>query len=62
MNQADETKGYQWPASALTDKEMEILYEWREKTGTPICQLLKQSINLCQDVITGEGVRSCYTQ
>jgi len=31
---------YQWPASALTDKEMEILYQWRGKTGTPICELL----------------------
>lgn len=37
-------RGYQWPASSLTGKEMAILAGWREKTGTPISHLLKQSI------------------
>ena len=35
---------YQWPASQLSDKEMNILYQWRLKTKTPINYLLKQSI------------------
>lgn len=37
-------RGYQWPASSLTGKEMAILADWRGKTGTPISELLKQSI------------------
>ena len=37
-------KGYQWPASALTVNEMAILSEWKERTGTPITQLIKQAI------------------
>ena len=37
-------KGYPWPASALTVNEMAILAKWREKTGTPITELLKQVV------------------
>jgi len=40
----NEKKGYPWPASALTVKEMAILAEWRKKTGTPITKLLRQSV------------------
>lgn len=39
-------RGYQWPASALTGAEMAILNDWRAKTGTPICQLVKQAIKV----------------
>jgi len=42
---------YQWPASALTDKEMEILYQWRGKTGTPICELLREAVEICDILI-----------
>jgi hypothetical protein len=37
-------KGYQWPASALTSHEMALLEGWREKTGVPITQLLRQCV------------------
>lgn len=37
-------KGYQWPASALTSHEMALLESWREKTGVPITQLLRQCV------------------
>lgn len=47
----EEVRGYQWPASSLTGNEMAILADWREKTGTPISQLLKQAIIKCQDII-----------
>jgi hypothetical protein len=47
----EEIRGYQWPASALTGEEMEILASWKEKTGTPISHLLKQSILKCQELI-----------
>lgn len=40
----EELKGYQWPASALTVKEMGILYELREQETKPITQLLKEAI------------------
>ena len=49
-------KGYQWPASALSANEMAILTEWREKTGTPINQLLKQAIVKCQEIIKRKGI------
>ena len=52
-----ERKGYQWPASALTCREMEILADWRAKTGTPISELIRQAINECQRIITKEGTR-----
>ncbi len=44
----NEKKGYSWPASALTVKEMAILVKWRKKTGTPITKLLRQSVT-CMD-------------
>lgn len=40
----NEAKGYFWPASALTRHDMAILVDLREKTGTPICRLLQQSV------------------
>ncbi|MCK5615082.1 hypothetical protein KAR91_75160 [Candidatus Pacearchaeota archaeon] len=39
-----ERRGYQWPASALTGQEMAILNGWRERTGVPISELLKQAV------------------
>jgi len=47
----EECRGYQWPASSLTGHEMAILADWRDKTGTPISQLLKQAIVKCQEII-----------
>ena len=51
MQLKNERKGYQWPASALTINEMAILADWREKTGTPISELIKQAITMCQQII-----------
>ena len=47
----EEKKRYRWPCSALTDNEMAFLTKWREKTGTPITELIRQAINICQEVI-----------
>lgn len=38
------TKGYQWPASAITSQEMEILANLRERTGKPITKLIRIAI------------------
>ena len=35
---------YQWPASGLTAREMEVLYEARLKSGTPITELLRLAV------------------
>lgn len=35
---------YQWPASAITDAEMQALYQIKQKTKTPINQLIKKAI------------------
>lgn len=37
-------KGYQWPASAITNVEMAILSGLREETGMPITKLLKLAV------------------
>ncbi len=37
-------KGYPWPASGLTSREMAILSKWREKTGMPITKVLCQAV------------------
>lgn len=42
---------YQWPADKLTDKEMTILYQWRQKTKTPINHLLRQAIEQLDRII-----------
>lgn len=39
-----ELKWYQWPASALTVNEMEILSRLRIQEAMPITQLLKKAI------------------
>ena len=36
---------YQWPSSALSEKEMRALYKEKLKTQTPINQLIKKAIN-----------------
>jgi hypothetical protein len=51
----DEPKGYQWPASQLTKREMAILYHWKKKTGTPISHLLRQAINEMDKIIKKGG-------
>lgn len=42
---------YQWPADKLTNKEMAILYGWRQKTSTPINHLLRQAIEELNRII-----------
>jgi len=45
------SKGYAWPASALTNTEMAVL----EETGKPISVLLKEAVQLayggCSSVV-----------
>ena len=42
--------GYVWPASSITKKEMTILYRWREKTKTPITELIRQAIVMVENL------------
>ena len=51
----EERRGYQWPASALTGKEMAILAGWRERTGVSISELLRQSIEKINKIIINQG-------
>jgi len=37
-------KDYPWPASQLTDKVMELLYEERKRNGKPITVLIKEAV------------------
>ena len=37
-------KKYPWPASAVSEKEMEILYNMRQKTNIPITKLIREAI------------------
>ena len=37
-------KDYSWPASQLTDKEMELLYEERKRNGKPITVLIREAV------------------
>ncbi|MCL0038926.1 hypothetical protein M1N46_01595 [Dehalococcoidia bacterium] len=39
-----ESKGYPWPASALTALEMRILFDLKEETGIPITRLLREAV------------------
>ena len=39
-----ESKGYPWPASALTPLEMRILFDLKEETGIPITRLLREAV------------------
>ena len=40
---------YQWPASRLTEKEMELLFKAREATGQSICKLLKDAVHIAYE-------------
>lgn len=48
-------KGYQWPASAITNKEMEILVRWRKLTGASISELVRWAIERTDDRIKTEA-------
>ena len=37
---------YQWPASSLTGKEMEILFKARQETRESICRLLQKAVHI----------------
>ena len=39
-----DVKKYSWPASAVSEKEMQILYDMRQKTKKPISKLIKEAI------------------
>lgn len=47
----EKRRGYQWPASALTGKEMAILASWRDETGESICELLRQAVGKVDELI-----------
>lgn len=67
MDKAKKRMGYRWPASALTKNEMAILAGLREETGTPISELLRQTVveinrqitafRICQDLSTFKNRR-----
>lgn len=40
-----EMSKYQWPASKLTEREMELLFLARKSTGRSICELLKDAVH-----------------
>jgi len=42
--------GYVWPASRITKKEMAILHTWREVSGTPITELIRQTIIMVENL------------
>jgi hypothetical protein len=42
--QEENMKKYSWPASAVSEKEMQILYDMRQKTKKPISKLNKEAI------------------
>ncbi len=42
---------YQWPASRLTPDEMAILQSWKDQTGLPINECLKQAVTLLDRVL-----------
>ncbi len=37
-------ESYPWPASQLTAKEMELLYEERKRNGKPITVLIREAV------------------
>lgn len=49
----NDRRGYQWPASALTGHEMELLTNWREKTGLSISRLLQECVLRVEKEIKG---------
>lgn len=53
---------YQWPASGLTAKEMGALYRWKQRTGTPINELIRQAIEYCDKIIGDDNERSVQDQ
>ncbi|MEW6008159.1 MAG: hypothetical protein AB1629_00805 [Candidatus Omnitrophota bacterium] len=37
---------YQWPASKLTEDEMELLFKVRQATSKSICDLLREAVHI----------------
>lgn len=37
---------YQWPASKLGEREMELLFLVKQKTGENICELLRKAVHI----------------
>lgn len=46
-------KGYQWPASALTEDDMRKLHDLREQTNAPIALLLHEAVSAFHALTTG---------
>jgi hypothetical protein len=40
------TSKYQWPASRLSDNEMALLFQEKQKTKRSICELLRRAVNI----------------
>ena len=40
----DDRKGYRWPASRVTGKDMKKLSDLKKKTGKPITHLLHEAV------------------
>jgi len=43
-------KRYPWPASAISEKEMEMLYNMRRQSKKPITKLIKEAIKKTYNV------------
>jgi hypothetical protein len=62
LHPVERSSKYQWPADKLTDKEMAILYQWRQKTKTPINHLLRQAIEQLDRIIKGVDNETIHTR
>ena len=48
------TGKYQWPASSLSDKEMSLLYQEKQKTKKSICELLRLAVVIAYEKVNNE--------
>ena len=40
---------YYWPASRLSDREMDLLYAVRERSGLPVNELLRRAVQVAYE-------------
>lgn len=45
---------YQWPASSLSDKEMSLLYQEKQRTKKSICELLRTAVLIAYEKLINE--------
>jgi hypothetical protein len=54
------TGKYQWPASRLSDKEMALLFQEKQKAKTSICELLRRAVNIAYGGLEKKEDRNGY--